>query len=76
MNRLPIPTDCFNPVSQLHKANFESYVEGIGDDGEEFEIFVAHEQSDFFGECIDLYNDGTYTHYSQFKEQELKFKFK
>lgn len=63
-------TNCLNAVSQLHNAGFESYVAS-----NEVEIFVATRGSNFYGECIDLFNDGTFDHYTQFKGRELKFKF-
>lgn len=62
-------------VAQLYKANFESYTCTSKEDipGE---VFVANRQSEYWGEVIDLFEDGTFEHYGQFKGQELKFKFK
>lgn len=57
------------------RAGFNIYCDTISDDG----VFGTtltntNPSSKYNGECIDIFENDTYEHYSQFKEQELKFK--
>ena len=56
-------------------ANFDQYCDTVNEDGIRGIILVATQESEFFGEAIDLFEDGTYIHYNQFKGQTNKFSF-
>jgi hypothetical protein len=63
-------------VSQLHKAGFEFHCNTFMQDGADGQIFLAEKGSEFGGEAVDIFEDGSHTIYSQFPGVVPKFKFK
>ena len=68
-------------VKQAIKAGFEDYCNTYNEDGLQGTIFTNTKTgSPFNGEVLDIFEDGTFTHYSQFADNHphyspLKFKF-
>lgn len=56
-------------------ANFEQYCDTVNEDGIRGIILVAPQESKYFGEAIDLFEDGTYIYYNRVKGQINKFSF-
>lgn len=64
-------------VKQAVKAGFEDYCNTYNEYGLQGTIFTNTKKgSQFDGEVLDIFEDGTFTHYGQFKGQSLRFKFK
>jgi len=69
-------TVCQKAESQAEKAGFQFYTSTSNEDHGQGVIMINNKkESPFNGECLDLFEDGTIHHYSQFKGVELKFKF-
>lgn len=76
----------FEMQKQLDNAGFKAYSDtfkynkGARDKKIEGTIFKAGKDTEYNGEVLDIFEDGSFTHYSQFPEnhphyQPLKFKF-
>lgn len=65
-----------NLLNQLEAAGFKLYVDTRNENGVTGSIMTnTDENSPFSGEVLDVFEDGTFAHYSQFKAADLHFKF-
>lgn len=62
-------------VALAMKAGFEWYCNTTNDDDVSGEIYVAPHGNKYFGETLDIFEDGTHIHGVQFKGQKTKFQF-
>lgn len=65
-----------NLIKQAFAAGFEDYCNTYTQEGLQGLILTnTKKDSPYDGEVLDIFEDGTFTHYAQFKGQDLKFKF-
>lgn len=57
-------------IHNAQKAGFEVYVSIQKDNAEGTILFNTDVSSPYNGECIDIYEDGSYEQYCQFKGQQ------